>query len=600
MKADEIVDFAVVGGGVAGCYAAWRVASALADEAVADETRQALGVDRQKVRIRLFEADTQVGGRLLSEQLPGLPFQAELGGMRYTDRQLLFKALIKQLGCASDVFDFGKVYYYLRGRRWPPTGAHPYILRPECLNETGEVPEPDLLVRGAMRQALLDMECSDDATADEAARLREILARIAAQPDLSAALLSTAEWSLIKRRAMIQERPLYAVGLWNLLHYYLGGEGFSFAHDAFGYESILLNWNAAEAIPWFLRDFDTRYKALRAPTPMDWIVGRLRSNLDQLCPGAVQTNHTLRRLVFNGPGNPITLILDTVVEGTKRHMELRARNVILALPKAALREIFPGDPVRRVLDEEAAQRWGGFDFEECRTLDVAIDSVESHTLFKLFIGYERAWWSDPRLLGRASGRAVTDLPIRQVYFFGPEKALEETEAGMVMASYSDARYVDFWRPLGSRPAAFVDDVRFYGGDREQLGSDAQKVLRYHGVTRPMVRKAHRQVCELLGADEAIVPEAIVALAKEWREGWHTWNPHFQPWREMKIMRRPFSAARLHICGEAYSPEQGWVEGALRSAEQALAEVGVRPPGWISGCNWHQERCADLPEYIGWE
>jgi monoamine oxidase len=49
---------------------------------------------------------------------------------------------------------------------------------------------------------------------------------------------------------------------------------------------------------------------------------------------------------------------------------------------------------------------------------------------------------------------------------------------------------------------------------------------------------------------------------------------------MKMMRRPYRDEAVHICGEAYSVTQGWVEGALQTAERMLEEhFGLLRPGW---------------------
>jgi hypothetical protein len=38
---------------------------------------------------------------------------------------------------------------------------------------------------------------------------------------------------------------------------------------------------------------------------------------------------------------------------------------------------------------------------------------------------------------------------------------------------------------------------------------------------------------------------------------------------------------VHICGEAYSAYQGWVEGALTSAEVMLQQAfGLDAPDWL--------------------
>jgi hypothetical protein len=60
---------------------------------------------------------------------------------------------------------------------------------------------------------------------------------------------------------------------------------------------------------------------------------------------------------------------------------------------------------------------------------------------------------------------------------------------------------------------------------------------------------------------------------------HAWRPGSDPKRIMEYFRA-FSLKgredkRLHICGEAYSDYQGFMEGALRSAAEVLVyEFGV--------------------------
>ncbi len=67
-------------------------------------------------------------------------------------------------------------------------------------------------------------------------------------------------------------------------------------------------------------------------------------------------------------------------------------------------------------------------------------------------------------------------------------------------------------------------------------------------------------------------------------GCHAWQPRIRSW-EVRSRLRGFpiesagsSAPCLHICGEAYSDYQGFIEGALRSAADAVASItGEDPP-----------------------
>ena len=38
---------------------------------------------------------------------------------------------------------------------------------------------------------------------------------------------------------------------------------------------------------------------------------------------------------------------------------------------------------------------------------------------------------------------------------------------------------------------------------------------------------------------------------------------------MRRMRKPFALASLYLCGEAWSAQQGWVEGGLETADEVL-------------------------------
>ena len=65
------IEVAIVGAGISGVYAGWRL----------------LGSGQAK-SVTIFEQSKRVGGRLLSLQPPGLPdVWCELGGMRYTSNQ---------------------------------------------------------------------------------------------------------------------------------------------------------------------------------------------------------------------------------------------------------------------------------------------------------------------------------------------------------------------------------------------------------------------------------------------------------------------------------------------------------------------------------
>ena len=57
-------------------------------------------------------------------------------------------------------------------------------------------------------------------------------------------------------------------------------------------------------------------------------------------------------------------------------------------------------------------------------------------------------------------------------------------------------------------------------------------------------------------------------------GVHQWGMHANDKEVMEALVEPI--AGIYTCGEAFSDYQGWVEGALRSADRVLAEFGLEP------------------------
>lgn len=82
------LDVAIIGGGVSGVYAAWR-----------------LRREQPHMRVRLFEASDRIGGRLHSVAFPEAPhLVAEAGGMRYLKAHAHVSGLIDTLGLPSRLY----------------------------------------------------------------------------------------------------------------------------------------------------------------------------------------------------------------------------------------------------------------------------------------------------------------------------------------------------------------------------------------------------------------------------------------------------------------------------------------------------------------
>lgn len=61
-----------------------------------------------------------------------------------------------------------------------------------------------------------------------------------------------------------------------------------------------------------------------------------------------------------------------------------------------------------------------------------------------------------------------------------------------------------------------------------------------------------------------------------RGGWNSWNIGVKSWKVKEAITQPIGDYPLYICGEAYSDAQGWVEGALQTADLVLGRLGLCP------------------------
>jgi hypothetical protein len=575
---------AVIGGGIAGLYAAWRLTESGA-------------------KVRLFEGLERLGGRLLTVPIPGTRIRAELGAMRFTSHHRLLDGLAKVFkseGVLTTEFGVSDTWFYhLRGRRLLGedledgycnrcNGPIPYQFhgwpQPESLRKT-----PGELVNYAMINALKHMSFGEGIRpADrESLQIRlKKLSRDGLNPDWGA--MPKKDWTLIKEYGRVEGIPLRDTGFWNVLQHYLGNEGFQLVHDALGYESIVGNWNASEALPWFAADFAGDQKHLMIVGGFGLLVDKLEQRI-QKRESKIDLNMSLLDIDRKQEGEYpwlLTFRSEDPAENVE-NVPIQAKRVILAIPRMPL--------------EALVIRQGGKEHKDWGKIkDEKLPAVLPHRLFKVMLIFDSAWWEGlpPAWQGSATARRViTDLPIRQVYYFSPKWIEEHTPPvtnapnwAMVMASYSDEHYVSFWRPFAPKGRENHHGVCQLP-DRHSLTSEQVKALealaKDRGVPHRMVEKLRRQLADLHGVDIGQIPEPIIGIYIDWgREpneqgGWHTWEVNEECHTVAESLVQPLGEKeQLYICGEAYSSQQGWIEGALQSTERVLTRLKVAPPDWF--------------------
>lgn len=373
---------AIVGGGVAGAYAAWRLARA------------------GRERLGLFEYSNRVGGRLMSFEVPGINEKAELGGMRFLSSHRRVVNLVDQFRLPHEELQVsdprGKNLYYLRGSHFTeadwkaPAFRPPYQLdRHEKARSPG-----DLLHAVALKYQ------------HQAENLRD-------------------------------------VGFWNLLLDEYSDEAYRLIQDAGGYESIVNNWSAAEAIPFLIADFAPGLRYMKLIDGFEALPRTLAKRYKSL-GGRIHLQHRLHRIDHDSVSNRFQLFFDTSGNNRARIfptdeylVKIEAEQVILAMPRRSIELLHPDSVLFRSAEFEAA-----------------IQTVLPQAAFKLFAAYATPWWTDAR--GVVAGRSATDLPIRQCYFWrtGDPKLPIGQKNSMLMASYNDGRSVEFWAGLARDPEPY--------------------------------------------------------------------------------------------------------------------------------------------------
>jgi monoamine oxidase len=519
--ADDILDFAIVGGGISGIYTAWRLLKQNPDK-----------------RIAVFEADDHIGGRLLSLKAPHInTMVAELGGMRFLpELNVRLSKLIEVLN--QEHSPLGKIKTY-----------------PFPVSEPNNI----VYIRGSHLQVRDFTEHPEKipyklSSPEQAKAVVDILITAIEQivPGITIPSLDDKQRRKMTRRASFNGRPLYQQGFWQVLVCVLSSEAYHLAVDAFGYQSILANWNAAAAIPWFLADFGLKseYQGFKQGFQQ---IPLILEDLFRKLGGTVRVKSKLHAFEWNKAEKYLKLKVQ-VRHMSVKYKEFKTKALILAMPRRALEIVAEQSPLLQK--------------DDVRKL---IGSVSPHPLFKLFTTYKNPWWTEGNF---QKGRAISDLPLRQTYYWlKNDGTVVSRGRAMLLASYDDGNNPGFWdgfRPKRSQPNENLEHYRekFVGEDDADASQDWQRYV----APKDMVEEIQRQL--KLIHDMPFIPDARSACFRDWGDdpfggGWNTWNIGVKYWEVKKKMIQPLHPIPLYICGEAYSDWQGWVEGALETADLML-------------------------------
>jgi monoamine oxidase len=618
------LDIAIVGAGIAGCHAAYRLATATAAD-IKPGTRlyDLFEQSKGRLQIGLFEYSQRVGGRLLSPKVQGIPsYRSEFGGFRFHRRMHVVWDTAEHLGLTDEPFHYdGKPaqqqnIVYVRGRRLTREQVNlgldlPYNLRDSELRMRPSKPkdpekegEPDF--PGALESYVINQSMAGvlpDVDIDLQNPPPGYVQKLPAAPNGYSAIqqqyqiaFKAEDWETVERTsdlfqhakvsATVDGRNLQDWSWWALKRRFLSQEAVAFLEDTGGYNELSRTGNPGSNNISENFYFPATTGPLANGLDTDWrhieqgysaLPGRLHQGFTE-AGGKTFFNYQLARFdPVDEPGGiafydmlfyqrtPGRKVVKSAVEieelcasGDDADCHrVQAKLVILALPQRSVQLLSPSTPY---LQEPAVQQ--------------VLNAVGPVPAIRFFLAYDTPWWNSV-YDHPANGRSTTDLGLRQFYYW----FTEEDGKALVLVSYASSAAEEYWRSLedGERYDDLQGSVDLTDPRQPQAGGPRQ-------ASKVMALEAHRQFMEAIGVDDAPMP--YYAHFQNWTKdpwggGWHFYQSGFDQNEIIELARQPVSDQPVYIMGECWSHIQGWVQGAVNTAESVLqCKIGLKWPSFI--------------------
>lgn len=462
MNSEKQQRIAIIGGGVAGLYCAWKL---LCEREIPN------------LHIEIFEAASQCSGRIYTAwQYQGFPI--ELGATRFSKQvHPKLTKLLEHFDIKMLPYAYPDRFWFLRGKKMSladiADGKVPYELRDE---ERGKYTE-DLL-------------------------------------------------HLAQSKSTLNDEQINTITLMDFLHGSLSAEACQFYRDAEGYDALFgKNLSGRDGIRIINQHPDMNHgirmesEAGSNGNDVEWFWFHLANGFQELIT-------TLKNKVIE-KGATIYIrhrVMDIHIDEQSARLQVQVGE-----HQDARNEVYDVDRViicvtRRDLDKISIN---------CSPqIREAIESVETIPLVKIFATYSSSWW---KVLARRDGNfCITDLPLRKIYY-GP---------GDYLMFYNDSESADYWQDIIAQSSKNPDIL---------------------------MQEIQKQLSILYRVDPATLPKPLGIYSKFWQSGIHMWKPSSNPIAARNLLMGT-DQDNIHICGEAFSVNTGWVEGSLEPIDELVDSV----------------------------
>ena len=568
----EHADLVIVGAGMSGLYVAWRL-------------RQL----ENPPDIVILDKNNRTGGRLDSDVIH-FPHHEEVkeeeGGMRFTfDLMDNLMALFAILGIDDQIVPFPM-----------NSGGSNRLLFRDCAFDNLKAKENDYAIWSELYHLNPDEEHKNPSSLVD-----DVFNAILKENPVVAERLNKLEkahgrtpeyWQIFRLDCDYNRVGLKDWTLWSLFDAMgYSNEAITMLYRVLGFNGTFLSeMNAGEAFQ-LLEDFPSNPGFKTLSEGFSTLPNAL---VDQVGLGRIYLETRVDRLEASDKGYKLTYTRD------EKTRQITAGKVVLALPRLALEKLYIGSNLVNVLPADEAQSlWNN------------LQTTTDQSLLKINLYYDKAWWGDiPEVAPVGFGPNFSDLPLGSVYPFYAiseelsaaaeyqEWLVEHDQAPSAVGAenlekYQRAKYdkpaaltiycdylnINFWVSLQDMKDKFTSPLQ------EEHSKPPQTI---YPASKAVVSAATELFGKLFATDS--VPAPVMTSARIWRGstvfgsppeqqvgyGVHQWGLHADDREVIKAMIQPLP--NVFTCGEAFSDYQGWVEGALRSADHVLAcePFGLEP------------------------
>ncbi|MDP2710679.1 MAG: FAD-dependent oxidoreductase [Solirubrobacteraceae bacterium] len=565
-------DLVIVGAGMSGLYVAWRLLQ-----------------QENPPSIVIVDKNNRTGGRLDSDVVhfpDHEDVKEEEGGMRFTfDLMDDLMALLAILGIEDQIVPFpmnsggnNRLLYRDRAFNNAQATENDYAIWSELyhLKPEEQHKNPSSMIDDVFNLIL-------EKNPDVAARLATIEKAQGRTPEYWQIFRLDCNWNGVA----LKDWTLWS--LFDAMQY--SNEAITMLYRVLGFNGTFLSeMNAGEAFQ-LLEDFPTNPGFKTLSNGFSTLPNAL---VDRVGKDRIHLETRVDRLTRADDRYELIYTRDGVTD------QITADKVVLALPRLALEKLYVGSNLVNELPPDAAHRlWNN------------LQTTTDQPLLKINLYYDKAWWGTlPGVPAVSFGPNFSDLPLGSVYPFyaindelaaaaeyqewlvehdqepspvGAENLKEYQRAKYdrpaALTIYCDYLNINFWRSLQDMEEKFTSPLQ------ERYSQPPQTIY-------PASTAVVSAATELFGKlfDTGAVPAPVMTSARIWigstvfgsppeqqvGYGVHQWGLHADDREVIKAMTQPMP--NLFTCGEAFSDYQGWVEGALRSADLVLAceQFGLEP------------------------